>query len=563
MTIDREELLELIDALCDGVITPAQHGRLQQQLAAEPAARQLYFDYLDLRLQLRQWQRTSAGERFLGIDALESAAAAPIVIQAPPLHAPVSPIYSPIGSFAFSYLVAAVVVGLGLLIGWAFQVPNPRVDRQETTKVSPPPASKNLQSEPEMVVVGRVTGMVDCQWADPKTAAVLYAHVPLGHKYALVSGLLKITYNTGARVILQGPCTYQVESPSGGLLSIGRLTARIEKKGEGRGERGEGSGTNQQSAISDHKSPSSPFPSFTVRTPTATITDLGTEFGVEVEKSGMSRAHVFEGKVEMRAMNSGSATVSLRANESARADFGRDGSVTVVRQRDEKSALLREMPKSVPITLFNTGVGLKEGDPDPHWLLVSRSDDPKFKPRPSRVRVAGNAALENDPARSQWISLVGGDVDLPEDVTYVFRTTFDLTGMLPSTAVLRGKCIADDRVTAIRLNGRRLTVPLQPDGEPFIHWAEFHTTSGFVKGINVLEVDVLNAAPYTPPSQRHLMKSRMSCRVELEGEVCRDPALGGDDPTGKASQAPAKDKETGSKDHSRLWSPLLGHGVVK
>ena len=138
MTIDREELLELINALCDGVITPAQHGRLQQQLAAEPAARQLYFDYLDLRLQLRQWQRTAAGERCLGIDAPEPVSPAPILIQAPPLHAPVSPIYSPIGSFAFSYLVAAVVVGLGLLVGWAFQVPNPRVDRQETVKTNSP-----------------------------------------------------------------------------------------------------------------------------------------------------------------------------------------------------------------------------------------------------------------------------------------------------------------------------------------------------------------------------------------------------------------------------------------
>ena len=155
------------------------------------------------------------------------------------------------------------------------------------------------------------------------------------------------------------------------------------------------------------------------------------------------------------------------------------------------------------------------------------------------MRVAGGAALENDPARSQWISLVGGEVKLPEDVTYVFRTTFDLTGMLPSTAVLRGKCIADDRVTAIRLNGRRLTVPLQPDGEPFIYWTEFHAATGFVKGINVLEMDVLNAGPFSPPSQRHLMKSRMSCRVELEGEVCRDPGLGGDHPSGKASQTPA------------------------
>ena len=287
-----------------------------------------------------------------------------------------------------------------------------------------------------------------------------------------------------------------------------------------------------------------------------------------MEKSGVSRAEVFEGKVEMRAIDGGSAAISLQANESARVDFGKDGAVTVVRQERRTSTLLREMPKSVPITLFNTGVGLKEGDPDPHWQLISRSDDPKFKPRPSRVRVAGNAALENDPARSQWISLVGGEVKLPEDVTYVFRTTFDLTGMLPSTAVLRGKCIADDRVTAIRLNGRRLTVPLQPDGEPFIYWTEFHATAGFVKGINVLEVDVLNAGPFSPPSQRRLMKSRMSCRVELEGEVCRDPGLGGGDPSGKAPQPPAREKKktpasrrtdfrNPSPKHGRIWKYIL------
>ena len=41
------------------------------------------------------------------------------------------------------------------------------------------------------------------------------------------------------------------------------------------------------------------------------------------------------------------------------------------------------MPKSVPIVLFNTGVGLKEGEPDPHWQVVARSDDPKFKPQPA------------------------------------------------------------------------------------------------------------------------------------------------------------------------------------
>ena len=73
----------------------------------------------------------------------------------------------------------------------------------------------------------------DCQWSDQKTGTINYAYVPLGRKYALASGLMEITYDSGAHVILQGPCTYQVESKAGGYLSLGRLTATVTKKGEG------------------------------------------------------------------------------------------------------------------------------------------------------------------------------------------------------------------------------------------------------------------------------------------------------------------------------------------
>ena len=44
--------------------------------------------------------------------------------------------------------------------------------------------------------------------------------VSLGDKFALSSGLMEITYDTGARVILQGPVTYEVESASGGYLAV-------------------------------------------------------------------------------------------------------------------------------------------------------------------------------------------------------------------------------------------------------------------------------------------------------------------------------------------------------
>ena len=100
---------------------------------------------------------------------------------------------------------------------------------------------------------------------------------------------MEITYNTGAKVLLEGPVTYQVES-NGGYLSVGKLTGKLEKKAEG-GRRKAEETDNQKFPF-----PLPPSP-FVVRTPTATVTDLGTEFGVEVTADQRNRVQVFQGKV--------------------------------------------------------------------------------------------------------------------------------------------------------------------------------------------------------------------------------------------------------------------------
>ena len=48
---------------------------------------------------------------------------------------------------------------------------------------------------------------------------------------------MEITYDTGAKVILQGPVTYEVESKDSGYLSLGKLTARVERRGKAEGGR--------------------------------------------------------------------------------------------------------------------------------------------------------------------------------------------------------------------------------------------------------------------------------------------------------------------------------------
>ncbi len=149
-----------------------------------------------------------------------------------------------------------------------------------------------------MVFVGRITGMTDCQWSNPDTAAFLGSSVPLGRKYALSAGLMEVTYDTGARVILEGPCTYEIESAAGGYLARGKLTARVEKgerrvergvKGEGGRMKGETSLATSHQPLATNSNPQSliPNPFFAIRTPTAIVTDLGTEFGVTVSARGI------------------------------------------------------------------------------------------------------------------------------------------------------------------------------------------------------------------------------------------------------------------------------------
>jgi hypothetical protein len=538
-SVDNGELWSLAEAVCNGTIAAEQYARLNALLLADEAAARRYATYVRMHgLLLWRWQGAEA--------ATPSVATFPVVLESPWLSAAPAPLltslFSP-GGYLFSYSLAALIVAMGMLLGWMYQVSSSRSDPRETVRVAPAakPASVPAVSER---VVGRVTGMVDCRWADPKTATVVDADVVLRREYALAGGLIEISYRSGAHVILQGPCTYSVESPGGGYLSLGRLTARVGERGERRGEREsrpadrllgvsvqQSTINNQQLAISNQQSPS---PLFVVRTPTARISDLGTEFGVEVDKSGASKAHVYRGKVEMRAIGGGAAAIYLRANESARAEAGAGGIVLVVRQSSEKIAFLRELPHAVPIRLFNTGVGLKGGQADLHWQIAARSDDRAFRPQSAVVRGWRDGTfLPDDPGRSQWISLIAGDGLVPQDVVYVFRTTFDLTGMLPATAVVRGKFMGDDRIIGMRLNGRRLSVPRHRDTGPFFEWTNFRVSSGFVRGRNVLEFDVLNSNPVEPPGVRRVVGSRMSFRAELEGQAAEDPGLAGSEADGR------------------------------
>jgi len=86
------------------------------------------------------------------------------------------------------------------------------------------------------------------------------------------SGLVEIEFRSGARVTLQGPARFTVESPTRGYLHEGALTALVPPSAHG----------------------------FTIGSPSSDTIDLGTEFGMRVAADGSTETHVLDGEVILK-----------------------------------------------------------------------------------------------------------------------------------------------------------------------------------------------------------------------------------------------------------------------
>jgi len=550
------EYEQLLAAALDDRLTEEEQQRLAQMLTENPDALNLYVEQLTLHAML-YWEHkpplgaekplsgskvpvSSAPEYDLPYEKPRSKV---LIETSPPTPIPWYSVNSPIGLPLISYSLGAIITLIAIGIGAVVQITHSyEIAGKAATSVEDSGSSggglagalataeKAKPKKEEAPVVGHISGMVGCRWADPAFKP-LAPRIRQGTKFAFESGLMEITYTTGAKVILQGPCTYEVESPSGGYLALGKLTAKVVSGQQPAAK-------NQKSEIINHKSHSplatSHSPLFTVRTPTALITDLGTEFGVEVFDTGESHAHVFQGEVEVRLVadkissavgkgtDGGRRLVVLGTNQSAVVKEGRIQTIDEAnavagkdhRVADAAGAFVRQMPRWTPIKVFNTGIGLKEGDPDPHWQLVARSDEPSFQACPAVVTVSHIYWMPNNPQQSQWIS-IGGDLpEVPDGVTFTFRTTFQLEGLVPGSAVLQGRFLVDNQVTAIRLNGESLPVPQHPY-ESFRRFVDFRITRGFKEGTNTLEIDVFNGRETVQAGEL----TNMGLCVELQGRA--------------------------------------------
>jgi hypothetical protein len=146
--------------------------------------------------------------------------------------------------------------------------------KQDATATPSMAASGNNRSASAPVVAQVTDQTADCQWfidQGSSTSEAAAQGVRGGDTLRIAAGRMKLKFTNGTIVTLQAPALFQVISDMKTRLLLGKATTRVAEGAEG----------------------------FAVITPRATVTDLGTEFGIDVSPLGATDVVVFKGEVDL------------------------------------------------------------------------------------------------------------------------------------------------------------------------------------------------------------------------------------------------------------------------
>jgi ferric-dicitrate binding protein FerR (iron transport regulator) len=298
---DREilELNELCSAVVDGTLSEAQRGRLSRWLGESEAARRYYV-------------RAMAQSASLHAYAAELHAGAPDLPRRwrPAIHVP---------RWVWGSLAAAVAIAL------VFFVLRPGARRED--------GATGRQAED---FVAQITGAKDAQWRGEAKGLQPGASLHRGQRIELRAGLAEITFDSGARVVLEGAASFEVNSAWEATLRRGALKASVPPEAVG----------------------------FRVSNPAVEVVDLGTEFTMIADGKGGADVLVLKGEVEAAPRGAlDPDTIRLREKESRR--FAASG-VSDVQDREEKFA---RFAGPLPLERFTPGISYV------HWSFDEAEGD--------------------------------------------------------------------------------------------------------------------------------------------------------------------------------------------
>ena len=312
------ELSALIAAVCDGLATPADHARLEAILQ-DPEARRTFVAFTrlnaDLRWRLRREPGESRGGRVDGGSAERRRPAAPgtaggrddgdravafVALRASLRRLLLGAARAAALLFATALVVGSVVAVVSFL----------RIDAPDRS-VSP----STQQSQDR--IVAHITATDSARWRDARRTPDPRLGIARGTTLDLASGFVEVTFTNGARVVMNGPAILTVLNSTAVHVHRGSVSARYEQP-------------EAETADADSARGDTVDPLFVVHTPSASVIDLGTEFGVRVADDGTSDVLVYDGLVEIEPHRSVAVTDAVRLAQGDARRVKTDGSVSTV-----------------------------------------------------------------------------------------------------------------------------------------------------------------------------------------------------------------------------------------
>jgi hypothetical protein len=251
---------ELIVRYLDGDSSAADLASLQALMKSQPLCRELFVSISLQRCAItRMLKRISRQDDEADLRAVDHGRRAPILpAKAAGKFPAASRRYSPRGLgtrvrwMSTAAALAAVATGIALVVLRQGSRPN----------IASVPRFPNRIETP----VATVSALAAAGWDGAAISAG--DAMEAGRALSLRSGCAQLTFAGGAMVIVEAPARLTLDSPAALTLTEGRLSAIVSGGG------------------------------FTVRTPAATVLDLGTDFGVSTAQSGSTDVEVFKGKVQ-------------------------------------------------------------------------------------------------------------------------------------------------------------------------------------------------------------------------------------------------------------------------
>jgi hypothetical protein len=266
---------ELFNAYLDGELADDEWSRLEACLNADPAHATQFIRWMSLQIGTFEALRSDALEQVLRDSEPSQILSTLRARRSDQRDRGSAAVSSPSPTRVWKLATILAIASAILAMVWG-----PRTAPKPRQLPHAPPSSvaaKNPDTAPdpdESNVAATLVQLGKCVWQDKKSAHDDGDPLDGGSRIALQSGEVRITFESGAQVLLEGPCDFIVDNAMHGTLNRGRLSATVPQRAFG----------------------------FRIRSPEAEVIDLGTEFGVAVD-TGHSEVHVFKGEVLSRQMD--------------------------------------------------------------------------------------------------------------------------------------------------------------------------------------------------------------------------------------------------------------------